>query len=312
MPNLIGTAPNQVPVNGLLGTLAFQDSNSVTISGGNIGGVPVSTIVDTVLRGEQVDTIASSSSVVLRGGATNLLTYSEQIDNAAWTKTNSTVTLNSIVAPDGTLTGDKVVEDTTGGFKKVSSQPFSSGLTSGISYTFSVYIKTAGRTWTVLEFQGAFGGGYAWFDVANGVIGSQVNLSGTSTITPVGNGWYRCSITDTSTGTGSGTSQVNVYVSTNNSVTTYTGDGTSGAYVWGAQLEASSTAGAYLKTEATAVSTAYAAPIESPNGVAVPLLASMTPARNGDMTFQLTSNTSLTIKVKGSDGTVRSVALTLA
>lgn len=31
MPNLIGTAPNQVPVNGLLGTLAFQDSSSVTI-----------------------------------------------------------------------------------------------------------------------------------------------------------------------------------------------------------------------------------------------------------------------------------------
>jgi hypothetical protein len=39
--------------------------------------------------------------------------------------------------------------------------------------------------------------------------------------------------------------------------------------------------------------------------------ASITPANNGDMTFQLTSNTSLTIKVKGSDGTVRSVSLTL-
>lgn len=40
--------------------------------------------------------------------------------------------------------------------------------------------------------------------------------------------------------------------------------------------------------------------------------ASVTPANNGDMTFQLTSNTQLTIKVKGSDGTVRSVNLTLA
>jgi hypothetical protein len=40
--------------------------------------------------------------------------------------------------------------------------------------------------------------------------------------------------------------------------------------------------------------------------------ASVTPTTNGQMTFELTSNTTLTIRVKGSDGTVRSAALTLA
>lgn len=40
--------------------------------------------------------------------------------------------------------------------------------------------------------------------------------------------------------------------------------------------------------------------------------ASVTPANNGDMMFELTSNTQLKIKVKGSDGTVRSTSLTLA
>ncbi len=40
--------------------------------------------------------------------------------------------------------------------------------------------------------------------------------------------------------------------------------------------------------------------------------ASATPPNNGDMEFQLTSNTTLTIKVKGSDGVVRSATLTLA
>lgn len=40
--------------------------------------------------------------------------------------------------------------------------------------------------------------------------------------------------------------------------------------------------------------------------------ASVTPASNGDLVFELTSNTSLTIKVKGSDGTVRSAILTLS
>lgn len=40
--------------------------------------------------------------------------------------------------------------------------------------------------------------------------------------------------------------------------------------------------------------------------------ASVTPVDNGDVVFELTSNTSLTVKAKGSDGTVRTVALTLA
>jgi hypothetical protein len=39
--------------------------------------------------------------------------------------------------------------------------------------------------------------------------------------------------------------------------------------------------------------------------------ASATPASNGDMVFEVTDNSTLTIKVKGSDGTVRVVALTL-
>ena len=47
------------------------------------------------------------------------------------------------------------------------------------------------------------------------------------------------------------------------------------------------------------------------NLTAVPA-ASATPASNGQMTFELTSNTTLKVKVKGSDGVVRSVSLTLA
>lgn len=42
------------------------------------------------------------------------------------------------------------------------------------------------------------------------------------------------------------------------------------------------------------------------------LAATATPAENGEMTFELTSNTSITIKAKGLDGTVRSVVLTLS
>lgn len=40
--------------------------------------------------------------------------------------------------------------------------------------------------------------------------------------------------------------------------------------------------------------------------------SSVTPVNNGDVSFEFTSNTSLTIKAKGSDGTVRSGTITLA
>lgn len=308
MPNLIGTAPNQVPVNGLLGKMAFQDSNSVIISGGSIGGVPVSSLAAAVLQGEQLDTIASSSSLVLRGGATNLATQSQTF--TTWPKTATTVTNGVVIAPDGTLTGSILVPTAVSTSHLMF---FSGGLGIG-TFTFSVYAKQGGYPRLGIRvYDGAAYQMYATFDISNGTI--VTSTAGTNTITPVGNGWYRCICTgSTASGNmGASTGWVIESMPADKTVQqTFTGDGTSGAYIWGGQIEASPTAGAYLKTEATAVSTAYAAPIESPNGVAVPLLASMTPARNGDMTFQLTSNTSLTIKVKGSDGTVRSVALTLA
>lgn len=40
--------------------------------------------------------------------------------------------------------------------------------------------------------------------------------------------------------------------------------------------------------------------------------SSVTPVDNGDVVFELTNNTTLTVKAKGTDGTVRTVALTLA
>ena len=51
---------------------------------------------------------------------------------------------------------------------------------------------------------------------------------------------------------------------------------------------------------------------QEPEAVVINPAASAAPAGVGDMVFQLTSNTSLTIKVKGLDGVVRSASLTLA
>ena len=38
----------------------------------------------------------------------NLLTHPEEFDNAAWSKSNTTITPNVTAAPDGTLTADEI------------------------------------------------------------------------------------------------------------------------------------------------------------------------------------------------------------
>jgi hypothetical protein len=65
----------------------------------------------------------------------NLLQYSEQFDNAAWTKSNVTITANDTTAPNGTTTADKIAQ-TAGGY--VNGNATGSG---NNTYTFSVYLK---------------------------------------------------------------------------------------------------------------------------------------------------------------------------
>ena len=206
-----------------------------------------------VARFEHNPTTGESLGLEIEEQRTNLILRSEEIDNAYWTKTNSSITANAVVAPNGTLTADSLVENTSAAGHNISSTAFTSGLTSAISYTFSVYVKPAGRSWAILEMAGALGGGYGWFDLSTGTLGTQTQLSGTSTITAVGNGWYRISITDISTGTGSSVTKCNVYATTGNNVISYTGDGFSGISVWGAQLEAGAFATSYIPTVASQV-----------------------------------------------------------
>jgi hypothetical protein len=164
----------------------------------------------------------------------NLFVRSEEFDNASWVKTSGIVIPTSeTTAPNGTLTADKHIPNvgiTMGGGATETRVYQSPAVTIGINYVFSIYAKaaeyneielvtTATPTISVL------------FSLASGTV-----VSGTAgfiaSITPAGNGWYRCSVFITAGATGTAQTRW----SAEDSVVTV-GDGTSGIYVWGAQFE---------------------------------------------------------------------------
>ena len=194
-----------------------------------------------VARFDHNPTTGESLGLLIEEQRVNLLTYSEDFSNAAWdTKDNVTIQSNVIIAPDGTLTADKLVENTSNNAHRVYRS------VDGTSRIFSFYAKSAGRQWaTALTNTGS--PSIVFFDLINGVLGTTSSTS-PATIQAVGNGWYRCTIFNTHPSFGAfiGAAAVD-----NNQI--YTGDGFSGIYIWGAQLEQGAFATSYIPTVASQV-----------------------------------------------------------
>lgn len=163
---------------------------------------------------------------------TNLLTYSEQFDSAAWVKTRATITPNVIAAPDGTLTTDKLVEDTTASNTHSIEQTYVFGAQ---THSASVFAKAGERAWLRFLFADGATTFAAYFNLTTGAVGLAISGGATTKIEPVGNGWYRCTVTAL---TAAGAGYVRASLATVDGGASYTGDGTSGLFIWGAQLEA--------------------------------------------------------------------------
>jgi len=190
----------------------------------------------------------------------NAVLYSEQLDNAAWTKVSTTVTANLTTSPFGATTADKILE--TVAADKHYTYPTITNVIYTNPQVFSIYLKKGERQYaTICNESGSGTNGYSvMYDLTNGVTLSSKN-SGTgvlsmSSIQDAGGGWYRCALGGTLT-TGSGTMYSAIAISDRANYTgtlllnhypSYTGNALSGIFAYGAQFEYGTTPTAYLSS----------------------------------------------------------------
>ncbi len=189
--------------------------------------------------------------------------------NTSWTKTNITVTTNvgAITAPSGLSTADKIVEDASAGVEHRVEQTIAKASNASANYALSVYLKSAEKSKVALRITNSTEGSgvQAIFDLSAGVVSSAAAIYGAAgftipssptQITPVGNGWYRCSLMSLTDANGS----VNIkgmilLTDATGTTTSYNGDNSSGIYAWGAQLELTTTYAvtSYIPTTTSAI-----------------------------------------------------------
>ena len=179
----------------------------------------------------------------------NSLLWSEQFDNSYWYKVRCSIVSNQEIAPDGSLTADYVVEDSTTGLRYIGRMGIPTSI--GQTYTFSVFVKKKDRSQIMLQI----GEGNSLYPTVVFDFDSQVFTQTTPLLTSsfqsVGNGWFRIILTRTPT---TGTSSIiGIFPINVNGQYSGTGDGVSRTIIWGAQLELGSTATDYISTTDRAI-----------------------------------------------------------
>ena len=209
------------------GTVSRASAAYYTNSSGNLASAG-----NNVLRFDYDPMALTPKGILLEGASTNQLTHS-QLDSG-WTTTRGTLTANAATAPDGTMTAASFVPDTTASSTHFANSP---GVTTNQAGTYSVFVKANGYGHAVLANSPNF---YVYFNLTTGAVegtlGTGWDAAGSQQFA---NGWWRIwAHQPASTSMGQVfVGPFNAVASSGNSSPSFTADGTSGIFIWGAELK---------------------------------------------------------------------------
>jgi hypothetical protein len=178
--------------------------------------------------------------VVPQGGRRNIFTQTEAFNEAVWLKAETTVPATQFLAPDGTTTAESLIPTTVSG----QHYAYVTVTTASALYTISLYAKANGYDFITL--MDATVSQARTFNLSNGTKGGVAGQLApvSDDIVSVGDGWYRCSITVSAT---AAAQSLRIYPYSADNPAVWSGNGTSGILLWGAQFETGSTATAYQR-----------------------------------------------------------------
>jgi hypothetical protein len=214
--------------------------------------IPTTSTINSAPRFDHDPTTGESLGLLVEESRQNLCLQSEDF-STTWVNSESSENVNAIIAPNGALTADALVENTASAAHALTQ---TLAFVSGFSYTYSIYVKAGTRSAVRITLgQAAFGAGGSTLTVNlfDGSLIAQTNADNYDIIS-VGNGWYRIFLTDTAASSAS--AAISVFPTVGN-VGAYSGvSGDEAIYLWGAQVEAGSFPTSYIPTTGAAATRA--------------------------------------------------------
>lgn len=195
----------------------------------------------------------SCPSILVEPQRTNLLTYSQDFSNAIWAKDYAIINSNSTLSPDGTNNANKLIAKNVNDIQTL----YSTLSLSNGNNTFSIYVKKAEYSKAGIRFGGTANNATIAYDLDTNEIIFQGGNIVSSKIINLSNNWKRIILTANITNAFVAPCIFGIpnsaYSWDVGNLPIYTGNGTSGIYIWGAQFEAGSYETSYIPTTSASV-----------------------------------------------------------
>jgi hypothetical protein len=196
-----------------------------------------------------------NKGLLIEESRTNIMQRSEVFNDAYYTKSNATVTADATAAPTGSISADRIVENTTNA-THFFYRDFSLNATSQV-YSLSIFVKANQRFRFALQFSSNVSpspGGRLVGNLNNETFSAFPIGTGATLVNSfsqkLADGWYRVGFSVLTGVNQTHRAQFNIY--NDAGASTYAGSTANGIYAWGMQLEAGNFGTSYIHTPSTA------------------------------------------------------------